>query len=493
MKKKIILISGILIYSFAYSQVGIDTETPKATLDVMSKPSDITKADGIIAPRLTGTELKSKDALYTADQNATLIYVTQALNLADTTTKTKNVTSVGYYYYDAPNNIWQKMDAPEPWYEITTNSDATLNTQNIYQMGKVGIGVKPETNTDFSLYVKKDYTPGTSSYSGGIKNIFLSKGENNIGFDNTVTDNSTSTGSSNIQNYGIKNVVKDLSAGVKNGYGTYINYNYQGAKNNGNYSFIHGLESNLSVNAVGGELFNSYNYGVSARVTAAAVSGTGNFVETRALSGLLVTKAEAGQTNNTLQAWGAMATNRPQGAGTINIDRMYGVSGAIEPEMQNGGVLNVTNSQNSNLITDAYAAGLRSYTNFNTVNGGSGTYNFNRLMGMYIQTNQAAGTNVNISKSYGIYIERYRFTGDTPANAYNFYSAGEDTKNYFQGKVGIGTENPAAQLHVVKQSSDLTPAIIEGTKEFADNATAIAAGLSSGALYRTGDLLKVVH
>lgn len=105
--KKIIITIGVLVSGAAYSQVGIDTETPKATLDVAGKPSDLTKADGIIAPRLKGSELKAKDALYTAEQKASLVYVTEALASADTTSKTVNVTSIGYFYFDG--NIWQKL------------------------------------------------------------------------------------------------------------------------------------------------------------------------------------------------------------------------------------------------------------------------------------------------------------------------------------------------------------------------------------------------
>jgi len=49
------------------------------------------------------------------------------------------------------------------------------------------------------------------------------------------------------------------------------------------------------------------------------------------------------------------------------------------------------------------------------------------------------------------------------------------------GNVGIGTTAPTAKLTVV------------GLAEYADNAAAISAGLTTGAFYRTGDLLKVVH
>jgi len=49
------------------------------------------------------------------------------------------------------------------------------------------------------------------------------------------------------------------------------------------------------------------------------------------------------------------------------------------------------------------------------------------------------------------------------------------------GSVGIGTTSPTAKLQVV------------GLAEHADNAAALTAGLTAGAFYRTGDLLKVVH
>lgn len=57
----------------------------------------------------------------------------------------------------------------------------------------------------------------------------------------------------------------------------------------------------------------------------------------------------------------------------------------------------------------------------------------------------------------------------------------------------VTTLRPAAKLHVIKSATELTPAIFVGCVEYVDNAAAVAAGLVSGSLYRTGDLLKVVH
>ncbi|MGN7612772.1 DUF2793 domain-containing protein [Magnetococcales bacterium HHB-1] len=49
------------------------------------------------------------------------------------------------------------------------------------------------------------------------------------------------------------------------------------------------------------------------------------------------------------------------------------------------------------------------------------------------------------------------------------------------GFIGMGSSDPKSRLHVV------------GLPEYADNAAAITGGLTAGAFYRTGDLLKVVH
>ncbi len=49
------------------------------------------------------------------------------------------------------------------------------------------------------------------------------------------------------------------------------------------------------------------------------------------------------------------------------------------------------------------------------------------------------------------------------------------------GNVGIRTDAPTSRLHIM------------GVDEYADNTTAIAAGLPVGAFYRTGDELKIVH
>ena len=138
MEKKLLPVL-ILISTFTFAQtgnVGINTTTPNATLDVNGKPTDTSHFDGIIAPRLTGTELRAKT--YTSDQLGALVYVTAA----DTAPsgQTINVTSAGYYNYDgskwvsltptASTNIYNTDGSLTGNRIVTQNSNTLSFTSN---------------------------------------------------------------------------------------------------------------------------------------------------------------------------------------------------------------------------------------------------------------------------------------------------------------------------------------------------------------------------
>lgn len=101
--KKEITAIAIVLSSIAYGQVGINTPTPQATLDVVGVPTSTSKLDGIIAPRLTGDQLRTK--IYTAAQTGALVYVTVPDSAPSG--QTINVNSVGYYYFDG--TIWKLL------------------------------------------------------------------------------------------------------------------------------------------------------------------------------------------------------------------------------------------------------------------------------------------------------------------------------------------------------------------------------------------------
>ena len=114
--KKTLALFLFCIFFFLQGQigrVGINTMSPKTTLDVSGKTdgsgnlltNDIT---GPQAPRLTRSELTAKgDTLYGTDQKGALVYITD-ISAGDTNSQRVNITSTGYYYFDG--SVWVKVE-----------------------------------------------------------------------------------------------------------------------------------------------------------------------------------------------------------------------------------------------------------------------------------------------------------------------------------------------------------------------------------------------
>ncbi len=152
------IFNQLLLVAVLFTPIGLKGQVtigsdmpPQATLDVVASETDAETAVGIIAPRLTGDELKAKDDLYTTAQTGVIVYVTAATSAVST--KTTNVTDAGYYYFDG--TMWQSLkgeNAGAPWNVAGTTTPARLNTENIYQMGSVGIGTQ-NPNTSAALEI----------------------------------------------------------------------------------------------------------------------------------------------------------------------------------------------------------------------------------------------------------------------------------------------------------------------------------------------------
>lgn len=140
MKKTILIIFVFIFFIKSYSQVGINTESPKATLDVIASPNDSNKTDGFIAPRLKGSELKAKNSRYGTDQDAAIVYVTEALALGDTDDKTVNVISMGYYYFD------KTLGTAGRWARFNTDKPVTFFKSNTNQYVADVLNNNPGTN-----------------------------------------------------------------------------------------------------------------------------------------------------------------------------------------------------------------------------------------------------------------------------------------------------------------------------------------------------------
>ena len=153
MKKSLLSISAILLCSYSFSQVGINTPDPKSTLDIKASATN-TSIDGLIAPRLTRAQLSDKgDNLYGTDQNGAIVYITDVSGGINSGQRS-NITEIGYYTFDYSLNKWVNMSVSEPWRIENSIQHATSNTQNIYQTGFVGIGDFTSTRPVTNLHVK---------------------------------------------------------------------------------------------------------------------------------------------------------------------------------------------------------------------------------------------------------------------------------------------------------------------------------------------------
>jgi hypothetical protein len=140
---------------------------------------------------------------------------------------------------------------------------------------------------------------------------------------------------------------------------------------------------------------------------------------------------------------------------------------------------------NSGYINSTGGTPLNISTNYNDVsicNGGGnvGIGTNAPAVKLHIDGNlYATGSRIN-----GISVGSYAYWGGL-GNEISSNYAGTVNHLILQytagGNVGIGTDSPTSKLHVV------------GLIEYADNTAATLAGLTIGAFYRTGDLLKVVH
>lgn len=137
--RKIIYLIGLISTFYAHAQVGINTTSPSTTFDV-SKSSVATVADGVLVTRISGDELKAKDANYGTNQHATLVYVTSIPTTAST--KTSNIRTPGFYYYDNTISKWvgafRNNNFPKFFYmpsvlvNTSTLGTKTMDLYNLY-------------------------------------------------------------------------------------------------------------------------------------------------------------------------------------------------------------------------------------------------------------------------------------------------------------------------------------------------------------------------
>lgn len=133
-------------------RVGINTDDPKATLEVGATTTTGTQAEGLLIPRVS----RAKAGSMTGVETSTLIFVNDISN-GSQTGQNVNVDKTGYYYYDGSkwaflaNNTEWKYDANTKQIDLVRSGSAPFPTKIYFDKDGKYFNVKG--NGTFEEYV----------------------------------------------------------------------------------------------------------------------------------------------------------------------------------------------------------------------------------------------------------------------------------------------------------------------------------------------------
>jgi len=113
-KKELLLICFTIFTITVNSQVGINTNDPKSTLDVSAKRNlagtvnDNTQNYGVKLPTISRLELSQNTAVYGINQKGSMVYINDVSG-GTAVGQLVNVTTIGYYYFDG--SVWKKVQS----------------------------------------------------------------------------------------------------------------------------------------------------------------------------------------------------------------------------------------------------------------------------------------------------------------------------------------------------------------------------------------------
>ncbi|WP_449398764.1 hypothetical protein [Chryseobacterium wanjuense] len=164
------LFVATVYFNLLNAQIGINTDAPQATLDVVGKTSSPSSFDGIIPPRITGDQLRTKT--YTSAQTGAIVYVTAADSAPSG--QTVNVKNVGYYFFDG--TVWKGLNVGD-----VLNGTGTV----------IAINGVPQIAQEVSARLDGDFTvPINPTSPVSIGRMTQKLIDNYNSFSGTATDNS---------------------------------------------------------------------------------------------------------------------------------------------------------------------------------------------------------------------------------------------------------------------------------------------------------------
>lgn len=233
------IIIGIFLFLpfFSSAQVGINTSSPNAQLDIVSNSPDNPLAiDGILIPRIQ----KFPVVTPSKEQHGMLVFLNTALPSQ----------KIGFYFWNNEVLNWEPVtgNSSDNFYKPNTAQSPNNITDAMYRQGNIGIGTQ-DISSKLQIALN-------STTDAAIKKT-LEIDNNNPTVDNLTTygiisDNRSAT---NGNKYGIKNNVGGVGIGVH--YGIF-NETYQNSGTNDIYGFYNRVGKTFGTN--------SSNYGIYSEI-----------------------------------------------------------------------------------------------------------------------------------------------------------------------------------------------------------------------------------
>lgn len=317
MKKNYILLFFLILNcGFVVAQVGINTPSPDAQLDVRSSSlTTPTITDGILIPKVNVFSATNP----TISQQGMLVYLTTA------TTFGGNPKPIGFYYWNFPTLDWIKIatsiSGDDDWYKVGTTLAPTSITDAMFHSGNVSIG--KNTNTyplDVTSATRTINSTTTSATNAAIWGI-------------NATTSGTSTGGHGI-------------AGITNQSNSYGSYG-ENTNANGYGIFANNSAANVGGSGIGafGATSQSAGFGIFGRNFNA--SGTGGIFGGNNISAYYLVAGSGSA--STGQSTGVYARSLTNGIGEAiysdqfgSITRVNYYSGFIQYKILGAGTVSTT-------------------------------------------------------------------------------------------------------------------------------------------------------
>lgn len=465
MKKMILfaLVFTIAILKDTKAQQGFGTSNPnpKAVVDMVDPNK------GVLLPRV---------ALAGTTDVVTIPSPVNALTVFNTATV--NDVSPGYYYYSTAEVKWVRLLTSETaGWKTTGNLDITKAIHFLGTLGDVPLVFK--VNNEYSGIISSNSSVGFTAFGYKAGSTMI----NNVV--NSLPGQSTGITT-------IGHMAGAVTNGVSNTFiGSYSGVSSLGPFQGGDNTFVgtySGYNNTIgSRNVFLGVSSGDGNISANDNIAIGHFSGRGNQTGLANISlGSQTNKKNTAGSRNVAIGYNAYGGE----SGSSNIAIGYYV---MNPSIINGSTVYASGSFNigigDNVLANATTATSNIIIGYRAGRANKAGSNNVGLGDQALITNVTGNNNVVIGYNADVTIDGLNNAIAIGANAKVAISnsmvlGGTGTSAL---SVGIGTTSPAATFHIVKKAADITPAIIENCPVFADNDSAIAAGIPMGGLYRTAD------